>query len=380
MVSTSALYTRTRTAHTISTIKARNTKCRFKAIQQQSYLPALLSVGKKDKKLDMASLDTLKFDIPGTAINLNLDAMTKTTKEAKDKEPFIRYESITPTPGISGITYTPLTDKIVITTSAKVLGKDYRQGISYDTWQQYTDTLNTTGIVKADPDQLFQEAHVHRVDPCCTIELSQRPKEAIKALRLLNMFSRYSFDPYIAGMVVTRKAKSRNDRAVIYGKLDELLRSENEAFREAHPEALGTFTENSLRLEHQLRKLKDIRTAFDIEQKEARKLPLSAVLLSDKNPVLDMFTRISADHNKALTRIRSMATNTKELEAMALLQLHNWNLDAVMASVENCTSGKLSYYRKKYRTLIAKNRAIEAKRAGIDGLIPEIQDKLLEAS
>ncbi|GAH28333.1 unnamed protein product, partial [marine sediment metagenome] len=51
-----------------------------------------------------------------------------------------------------------LRDDVTITTSAKILGDDYKRGICQETIEQYHKRLNGVGIIKVSMDKLLKDS------------------------------------------------------------------------------------------------------------------------------------------------------------------------------------------------------------------------------
>jgi len=314
------------------------------------------------------SIDTLKIGFPLSAVkNLNLGRFdTRETTKGVDL-----FRHLPDQFGFARAMCVPEADSITVETSAKILGNDYRQGIHLGNLDQYANLISKSGLFEITPETLL-DANVFRADACRTVELDYTPKQVSEALGVLNMQKGYHFRPYPAGQVISRKAKTKNDRVVCYGKLYELTMAKSRPFTQAHPKVLDTFTPFSFRVEHQLRKLVDLRTAFDV-----RETTLEDVLTSTENPVLSIVDAIAQDYNSVVSKIQAMSENVKMAERIAFVECHNRNLDAIMTTVKGLNSSKnLSGYKKKYRETIAYLETNQTKQSKNDVIIQHLKEKL----
>ena len=323
------------------------------------------------------SVDTLKMGLNEGQHGVFLDTLkdNATSRNTNLKTGIDKYIVHPTSHGISYITHNEFSGKTDIEVSAKVLGNDYRQGININNIERLSDAINATGVIEITTDELLM-TQPYRVDVNQTIELSQLPKNAVDAMNLLKVQKGYQFAPYPKGITITRKAKSRNDRGNMYAKKDELLMASNKGYIKQFPKVLDTFTDNSFRIEHQLRKLEDIRKAYNIGTKD---IELKQVLTASVNPVANYFSLISKDYNGILSKINLMSTSIKDAEAIAFLALHNYDIDATMQTVKGIIKGNPTKHRAKYKKLVTKMRANEAMSKGTHSLIQEIQESLLEA-
>lgn len=327
------------------------------------------------KRIQIVSLsnsaDTLKLGLSFDEIGVDV---SKFRHQTKDRETgLMTYRHNPETIGISSITCCPETDKLTIETSAKLMQSGYRNGIHIGNLDEYADRINRANVINLKPETLYN-AEVYRIDACQTIETSAMPEDVVNALMMLNANPKYRFSPYPKGITLNRKAKTRNDRGNIYGKLDELLMKSNKDFVSQCPEVLKTFTEQSTRFEYQVRKLKDIREVYGVSD-----TTLGNVLTAKVNPVHHMFQTITKDYNKQLSRIMAISDNLGTAQKMLFIQAHNYDIDAIMVSIGSMVKGKLSRYKREYLDLIAKMQSEMDREDRNAHIINEVDKMLLEA-
>jgi len=320
-------------------------------------------------------IDTLKFSLPNEVARPIHSAFG--TQVLNTKTGVITYGD---KPGAFGISHLKSNgDKTTFEISAKVLGEQYPQGINPNTFDRVVDGLNATGLVAIDGANILEHSQVHIVHPSKTVELSHTPKEAIKAIGILNTQKGYRFNSYPNGGVdISRKAKTRNDRFIAYGKLKEISNANNYSFVAQYPELIHAFNPNHLRFEGHLRKAKDIRKHYGIFE-----LNIGNVMSSKETPVVAMWNEIAKDYNKLTGNvIFSHAKGLTQKQRWIALEMYGNDVELTYQVLTDGTKGNtrgLKSALRKECALKLKAEAQEAEREKSEGIIHEIGQRLAEA-
>lgn len=325
----------------------------------------------------IVSLDTLKFEVNASdVLALDLGKFFKRTEDQSGNKEYthspVRHNDIF---GFSRLVCKPTADKLEMTLSAKFLGNNYAQGINLNTFDQFTETINASGFFKVEPDQLLK-GKIHRIDPCETIEVNPySPEDVVNAIHLLNQDKRYKFEPQQkTGYQIGYKSGRTTARLQIYAKLKELQLAKNRDFVKAHPKALNSFTEHSLRFEKQTTQHRTMREDLQIDHKE---ITLEDVLTSTGNPVFDFFTTIAADYEKLNVSETPELMPPRDWYKFTALRFWNYDLNACIADMKTQTGiKKPSRYKQDLNRLKAIHENAEDKQGKNAKIIELIKSKL----
>jgi hypothetical protein len=252
---------------------------------------------------------------------------------------------------------------IEIETSAKILKDQYLSGINENTFERYVDEINRSGLIVLDLQKFYEIAKVQKIDVTKNIYPSDIGK-TITDLSIYSAEKKYSVEPYKTGIEVHAKAKSNNERFILYDKQKELSRN-----IKPNRELLQYFpvetSKGILRAETNFRHYRDMRNAFHISKNSI--LYFKELLQSDVNVLSETFDRlynieninisqtIEGKKNLMITLHENRKTLNqvdKEFSMRERIVFCNYNLDLIMRMIRPNVKGNLSPYKKQYRDLI----------------------------
>ena len=203
-------------------------------------------------------------------------------------------------PGLKSIEVNQAANKVIIETSAKILKDNYLQGININTLEQYTDTINSTGLIhikKANIDQ----AQILLADTTQNIAWNERTSfsDLIHSIQLSSVNPKYSNDLFNEktnkGLVFTGNQKTIKCRMIIYDKYTELIaKKENKTFLEscAKPNKILAAAKGIIRVEQNNTSFASLRTRLKISNNG-----IMSVLNSNENPNYKLLDAITSLHS-----------------------------------------------------------------------------------
>lgn len=331
----------------------------------------------------MVKLDSFKMGIPVDAFEwIDLEGQTQETKSLQKNGRLVSEQIQVKNlgHGFNLLSLDTLSNKVTLSGSAKILGNDYRQGISINTIDQVAEKLNEPKAFKIDPDKLLEYAEMYTIDPCMTIDVSNLPECTKAVLTYCSANSMYEVsDYYPSGYVAKRKVSGYKERQIGYAKLPEMTGKKN-TFIKDYPKAVKTFNKDSLRIENNITSFAQIRKRLGIESNA-----LVHVLNSQYNPVYDSFQRII----KTGKQIPLFHDQFKDMSLPKIRNQYGWDaifrefgydLEKVLTWIRYNwahKSGKRTYYYKLAKREYGKRRTKDIK--SINSYIEEISE-LLKAS
>jgi len=252
---------------------------------------------------------------------------------------------------------------IQLETSAKILKDQYLTGVNSNTFERYIEEINRSGLIVLDFPKFYETAKVQKIDVTKNIY----PLSIEKTITDLSIYStekKYDIEPYKTGIEITAKAKSNNERFILYDKEKELLRD-----IKPNRELLQHFpikqSRGILRAETNFRHFNDTRNAFHISKNSI--IYFKDLLTSDVNVLEETFNKLYSveyiDETKTLERKKGIMIALhekkktlnqvdKEYSMRERIVFCNYNLDLIMRMIRPNVKGNLSVYRKQYRELI----------------------------
>ncbi len=203
-------------------------------------------------------------------------------------------------PGLKSIEVNPGANKVIIETSAKILKDNYLQGLNLNTLEQYTDTINSTGLVHIKRANIDQ-AKILAVDTTQNIAWNERTSfsDLIHSIQLCSVNPKYSNDLFNTrnnkGLVFTGNQTSIKSRMIIYDKYTELIaKKENKLFLEScdNPNKLLNQVKGIIRVEQNNTSFDAIRTRLKVADNN-----IVSVLNSNENPNFKLFESITSLHS-----------------------------------------------------------------------------------
>lgn len=283
--------------------------------------------------------------------------------------------------GFSSFEVDTLKNEVTLNVSAKILGNDYRDGISKNNIDLVADLINGYGFAEIKTDALLR-SKIRRVDPNINIEVSDIQKcvssvvqhAAVNRNYLTKHFARCGRDATL-GYQSVRDVKSYKERQIGYSKV---LDSKSKSFWKAYPKALGRFTPKTLRIESNIEQHSQIRKLFAVPD-----VILGQVLNSSENVNAKIFDRIItigtqmvlfSDHfqNCSLPKI------VDEIGYRGLFEMYNYDLVEVKRWIRlQFPKSTRSYYYKIVTKAYQEMMNVEI--AETNSYVQEIKSLLLAA-
>lgn len=203
-------------------------------------------------------------------------------------------------PGLKSIEVNPGANKVIIETSAKILKDNYLQGINLSTLEQYTDTINSTGLIHIKRANIDQ-AQILLADTTQNIAWHEKTSfsDLIHSIQLCSVNPKYSNDLFNErnnkGLVFTGNQKTIKCRMIIYDKYTELIaKKDNQVFLKtcSNPNKLINQAKGIIRVEQNNTSFKAIRTRLNISDNN-----ILSILNSKENPNYKLLDAITSLHS-----------------------------------------------------------------------------------
>lgn len=245
----------------------------------------------------MISLDSIKFSIPLSQVELNSDNQFKSEKhgievvnehgEVYTKKELTKYGKIEH--GLNSITIDKLQDEVIFECSAKILKENYYDGFTLNTIEQLHHEITKHGIANFTLDDLLQ-ATPYTLDNTTNIILQDINKSVQATVLHGKMNDKYAIQTFNRkgnyGFVATRDVKTYKERSTGYSKLIE-IKNKNDKFAKDYPDAIKRFTPETLRFETNFANFDHVRKMFRVST-----MNIGSILNSNENVNLKMFERI----------------------------------------------------------------------------------------
>lgn len=249
----------------------------------------------------MISIDSNKILLP-------FDCLDAFNSDAFFNKPIIKggqtlqnkYTMNNPIPGLKSIEVNPGANKVIIETSAKILKDNYLQGINLNTLEQYTDTINSTGLIHIKRANI-DHAQILLADTTQNIAWNDKTSfsDLIHSIQLCSVNPKYSNDLFNErnnkGLVFTGNQKTVKCRMIIYDKYTELIaKKENKLFLEScnNPNKLLNQVKGIIRVEQNNTSFDAIRTRLKVSDNN-----ILSVLNSKENPNYKLLDSITSLHS-----------------------------------------------------------------------------------
>lgn len=318
----------------------------------------------------MTTIDTISFT---TSTDYLKDADNSKFKNSKIYNPkngliiskrYLLHKKI----GLKSVTINENSDAIIISASSKLLGVDYKRGISLNTIEQFTDEINKLGLV-LDKDYI-NDCNLFKVDIKDDLRLTKDVQAYINAMNHLTA-PKFFKTPYETGIAFNERINTNPIRFVGYNKSIEIIKTKNKDFLTQYPSLVNQFKDNA-RFESRLPKVGTIKKYFG-SNSLVDVLNHKGLNYEIFNKVVDNQTNFKATYNT------SEMTNTEE-KNFAQIYLLNDKYNGDFNSILNHIKGKLGSKTKAtyQRNQIKKYLAIINNSKGNETLvnIKEIADAL----
>lgn len=283
--------------------------------------------------------------------------------------------------GFNSFEVDALRNEVTLSVSAKILGNDYRDGISIKNIDRIAEIINGYGFAEIKTDSLLR-SQIRRVDPNVNLEVSDIRKcvssivqhSAVNRNYLTKHFSRCGRDATL-GYQAVRNVKSYKERQIGYAKM---LDSKSKPFWKEYPKALKRFTPNTLRIESNIEQHKQVRKLFCVPD-----IILGQVLNSSENVNQKIFERIITigsqmalfdDYYSNL----SLMQIVNDIGYRGLFEMYDYDLVQVKAWIRlQYPKSKHSYYYKRVTEEFKRIRKSEFTNS--NNYIQEVQSLILAA-
>ncbi len=318
----------------------------------------------------MTTIDTVSFT---TSIDYLEDADNSKFKNSKIYNPkngliiskrYLLNKKI----GLKSVTINENSDAIIISASSKLLGVDYKRGISLNTIEQFTDEINKLGLV-LDKDYI-NDCKVLRTDIKDDLRLTKDVQAYINGMNHLTA-PKFFKTPYETGIAFNERIKTNPVRFVGYNKGLEILRTENKDFLAQYPSLINQFKDN-VRFESRLPKVGAIKKYFGSNS--------LIDILSHKGFNYEIFNKVVDNQTNFIATYNTLEMTNTEEKNFAQIYLLNDKYNGDFNGILNHIKGKLgsktktTYQRnqiKKYLAIINNskdNETLENIREIIDAL------------
>lgn len=212
--------------------------------------------------------------------------------------------------GISGILIDAKREQVKFTTSAKLLGERYLEGINPNTFGQFIDLINELNIIELDAAAVYSRGIFHKLDTTNNVDMSpiydlgKSWKEVLDYLEIAKLNNRFSVDPYDKphNQGITYKGNQQEkNRLIMYRKyLDLSVSSGNKGISNRlflqnikDPNKFLQSTKNILRVEQNHTTFQSIRTRCKTQSNF-----VGDVLVNGINPNPGMLDKITQPHRQ----------------------------------------------------------------------------------
>lgn len=269
--------------------------------------------------------------------------------------------------GLKSIEINKKLGKIVLETSAKILHEKYYDLININNIEQVVSNINQTGLIELDTNEFIETANVLRTDFTNNLRVTKDIQKYLIDLEVFAQNAKYKVEPYKTGIAISAKAKSNNERLILYDKEQELYKGKEnrELMNYVKPEQFR----GVLRVEGNYRKFSNIRTAFSLQSKEPIKL--LRLLESKENVNYKMFDKVFdtslPQTVEGLTLMEMTNSNrklreiNKQIADERVLELCKYDMELVRKFVKTKVKGNISSYIRHYTKVLArmKNRKLK---------------------
>jgi len=302
----------------------------------------------------MVKLDSLKIKVNRDCVLKRNEAVFSNSKKILSdgliaKDSYSLDTSIKDRLGIHGLKNITLNSTlnekgsydVYIELSGKI-APNYYDLINQNNIEEIITKLNNYELVKLDINKFLDSAEILNCDVTTNTHPTFLFNDCFQVLECYGINQKYQAKRYTNESIVfkkTGKGASTNERLIIYDKYRELALYRNKTFKKylENTTGIGKY-KGVLRIETNLRTLKNIRTAFQVKDRM-----LTEILTSPENVNLKMFSKIVVDDNNLLNLVDKYDKN------ISIGQLH---------TLEGMTNiiRQLNFDEKKIRHLLTQHK------------------------
>lgn len=296
----------------------------------------------------MTTLDTLEFTTNTDFIQSMDSSCFNLSEIHKPNGLIIRNHSlINKTPGVNRININETHRTVRIQASSKILGQNYKQGISNNTLEQFISEINKTGII-LDKD-FVRDCKLKLIHVKNDLTLLKEPIEYINTLNHLTAPNFYK-TKYNTGIAFNEKIITTPIRFTCYSKEFEI--KGNKSFYKIYPQFADDFN-NVLRAESKLPKVSTIRKYFKSDN-------LIDILNTNNinHTLLDKVIQNQIKFKPFINTLNMSNTEEKNFTQIYYLNdIYNGDFDSIMHHIKSKLGEKTkaTYQRnivKKYLSII----------------------------
>ena len=337
----------------------------------------------------MVTLDTIKLKLPEYAVrNVNYSMLPNQNMAVdKDKQPIpdtekpIRTKKIH-TLGVNMIEVDQRKECIILELSAKCLKSEYHKGISLNTIEQVIHSINGTGIISLDTNDVMDYGELLRADHTTNLKVPEVKPYMNNLYGTTSLNYNYTIDYYNKkhnnGIDIKSLAKSNNTRFIAYNKLMEVQKDKELNKHYSYPQLIDNFG-NVLRVEAQFRQFDKIRKYF-----KTSSINLTDVLSSKEKPNLRYLQTILRNTDQypifnTQDFINDFNKFRKHHGDLSIIKSCNYNINNIKNLLQDLKVSKSTLYRtlEEYRILI--NQHQNQKQPEQNKYIKEIMELLKAA-
>lgn len=193
--------------------------------------------------------------------------------------------------GVKNIVINQKTGAIDFEVSSKLLGSEYKNLINKNNVELLVENINKLGVIELDKNEFVDSALVHHLDITSNLKPQRNIEKICRDLHIYSVASKYKLDkaPTNTGLTINARAKSNNERLIVYDKYEELNRN-TKANRLLKQQIKIEDFVGVLRVETNLKRFRNIRDAFNLKKGEA--IYLKDILQSSRKVNYNMFSKM----------------------------------------------------------------------------------------
>ena len=308
----------------------------------------------------MITIDTLKIDFPLSAIkSVNRSAKWQNnmsadigTGEIKYDYDFIDFNQL----GLKRIEINRHKEKATLELSSKCLKENYFNLISRNTFEQMIKSVNDTGVINLDKNQVYDYADFRRADFCNNLIVENDVNLYFPQLLGISANDKYKLfrhnTKHNQGITIMGKQKSFKERMIFYNKMLD-INKDKELLKEVRYSTLQNQFNNCLRIEQNSVQKARIRHYIGSQDTlfktilESESAPNYMLLqkASTKFVSLDLFSEYS---DLKLYEIE------KRIGRETIIKKCNYDIELINEFISKKVKGNVSQYKTEYKEILAE--------------------------
>lgn len=257
--------------------------------------------------------------------------------------------------GFNGLDYNHIKDEVSLRLSAKIFkDEEYFQGIHKNNFDRVIHEVNESGLIEINPNKAYDCGLYLGIDVTDNLDVSSLNTSVNSIIQAGALSPYYNIKRHKTGYEATRKAKKNNHRQIGYQKTAEFSQKAMREYLKKYPKAEQGYKDNTLRIESNLRTLKQIRDNFHTVDTR-----LKRVMEAPNKVNLDVFNRIIAKGEQSVLfefvkKAKGVGHFIDLIGWNTLFEEHNNNPEHVIEFIKNAfprtsKSNGHSYWSEKVR-------------------------------